>query len=62
MDMSKPYEERRTKIMEKKDIDWANLGFGYMVADYRYVANYKDGKWDEGQLITDPDIVLNDNF
>ena len=31
--------------MEKKNLDWPNLGFGYMVADYRYVANYKDGKW-----------------
>ena len=34
--------------MEKKDLDWANLGFGYMNADYRYVSNYKDGKWDDG--------------
>ena len=46
--------------MDKKDIDWANLGFGYQVADYRYVSNFKDGKWDEGQLITDPNIVLNE--
>lgn len=27
--------------MEKKNLDWANLGFGYMTTDYRYVANYK---------------------
>lgn len=46
--------------MEKKNLDWANLGFGYMVADYRYVSNYKDGKWDEGAIISDPDIVLNE--
>ena len=39
-----------------KDIDWANLGFGYMKTDYRYVSNYKDGKWDEGALIDDPKI------
>lgn len=46
--------------MEKKNLDWANLGFGYMVADYRYVSNYKDGKWDDGAIITDSDIVLNE--
>ena len=46
--------------MEKKNLDWANLGFGYMVADYRYVANYKDGKWDDGAIITDSNIVLNE--
>ena len=36
--------------MEKKNIDWANIGFGYMPTDYRFVANYKDGAWDEGEL------------
>jgi branched-chain amino acid aminotransferase len=29
-----------------KDIDWGKLGFGYIETDYRYVAHYKDGKWD----------------
>ena len=46
--------------MEKKNLDWANLGFGYMVADYRYVANYKDGKWDDGELTTDDKVVLSE--
>ncbi len=46
--------------MEKKDIDWGNLGFGYQIADYRYVANYKNGKWEEGQIISDPNLVLNE--
>lgn len=46
--------------MEKKNLDWANLGFGYMVADYRYVCNYKDGKWDEGTLTSDPNVTLNE--
>ena len=36
--------------MEKKNLDWANLGFGYMTTDYRYVANYKNGAWDKGGL------------
>ena len=35
--------------MEKKNIDWSNLGFGYQVTDKRFVANYKDGAWDDGR-------------
>lgn len=46
--------------MEKKDIDWGNLGFAYQIADYRYVANYKNGKWEEGQIVSDPNLVLNE--
>ena len=43
-----------------KDIDWGSLGFGYVQTEYRYVAKYKDGKWDEGGLVTDANIVLNE--
>ena len=46
--------------VEKKNIDWANLGFGYMVTDKRYVSNYKNGAWDEGTLTDDAQVVLND--
>ena len=46
--------------MEKKELDWANLGFGYQITDKRYVANYKDGAWDEGALVDDPNVVLNE--
>ena len=46
--------------MEKKNIDWGNLGFGYMKTDYRYVSNFKNGAWDEGTLTTDANIVLNE--
>ncbi len=46
--------------MEKKNLDWANIGFGYHQTDYRYVSNYKNGAWDEGTLTTDPNIVLNE--
>ena len=44
--------------MEKKNLDWANLGFGYMQTDYRYVSNYKDGKWDDGAIVTDANVTL----
>ena len=46
--------------MAKKDIDWGSLGFGYIETDYRYLASFKDGKWDEGALITDPNVTLNE--
>ena len=46
--------------MEKKNIDWANLGFGYMQTDYRFVSNFKDGKWDDGVLTEDPNVVISE--
>lgn len=46
--------------MEKKNIDWGSLGFAYMATDYRYVSNFKDGKWDDGELITDPTITMSE--
>ena len=46
--------------MEKKNIDWGNLSFGYVQTDYRYVSNFKDGAWDEGGLTTDANITMNE--
>ncbi|MCD8337894.1 MAG: branched-chain amino acid aminotransferase [Lachnospiraceae bacterium] len=46
--------------MEKKNIDWANLGFGYVQTDKRYVANYKDGAWDDGALISDATVAISE--
>lgn len=46
--------------MEKKDIDWANIGFGYQKTDKRYVSNYVDGAWDDGELISDDMIQMSE--
>lgn len=46
---------------EKANIDWTNVGFGYHKTDKRYVSNYKDGKWDSGELTEDSNIVLNES-
>lgn len=46
--------------MEKKQIDWENLGFGYVQTEQRYVSNYKDGKWDDGCLTEDANITINE--
>lgn len=44
-----------------KNIDWANLGFGYIKTDYRFVSNFKNGKWDDGTLSQDETITLNES-
>ena len=46
--------------MEKKNIDWENLDFSYRKTDKRYVANYKNGGWDEGALVEDDTIVMSE--
>ena len=46
--------------MGKKNIDWANIGFGYMKTDNRYVSNYKNGAWDNGVITTDDKVVLSE--
>jgi branched-chain amino acid aminotransferase len=48
------------KKMEKKDIDWSNLGFGYIQTDKRFVSNYKNGAWDEGTLTSDANVVISE--
>ena len=46
--------------LEKKDLDWGNLGFAYQPTDYSYVCNYKNGAWEEGGLTTDHSVVLSE--
>lgn len=47
-------------MMEKKNIDWAELGFSYIKTDYRFVSNYQNGAWDEGVLTEDDNVVINE--
>ena len=46
--------------MERKNIDWGNLGFGYVQTDKRFVANYKDGAWDDGCLTDQAMIAMSE--
>lgn len=46
--------------MEKKNIDWSNLGFGYVQTDLRYVSNFKNGQWDDGCLTADATITMSE--
>ena len=42
------------------DLDWGNLGFGYIKTPFRYVSDYKNGKWDDGRLTEDDKVVLSE--
>jgi len=42
------------------DINWKNLGFGYIKTPYRYVSDFIDGKWDDGKLTEDDKVVLSE--
>ena len=47
-------------LLEKKDLDWANLGFEYQPTDFSYVCNYKDGAWGVGELTGDHTLKLSE--
>lgn len=46
--------------MAKQNIDWSNLGFGYIKTNERFVSNYTDGKWDDGVLTTDDMVTISE--
>lgn len=41
-----------------QNIDWANFGFGYQKTNSIFIARYKNGKWDEGQLQADDHLPI----
>ncbi len=43
-----------------KNIDWSNLGFGYIETEKRFVSNYKDGAWDDGAITTDSMVTISE--
>ena len=46
--------------MSEKNIDWGNLGFGYIETDKRFSAHWKDGAWDEGALVSDATLHISE--
>ena len=48
------------KLITPEDIDWKNLGFSYIKTDFRYLSYWKDGKWDEGQLTRDNQLLISE--
>jgi branched-chain amino acid aminotransferase len=43
-----------------KNIDWSNLGFGYIQTDKRFVSEFKNGTWGEGALVDDPTVTMSE--
>ena len=41
-----------------KNLDWANLSFGYMPTDYNVRCYYRDGKWGEVEVCSDEYLKL----
>ena len=52
--------ERWSIRMEKKNLDWSSIGFNYHQTEARFVANYKDGAWEEGALTDNANVVINE--
>ena len=46
--------------IEKKNIHWSSLGFGYVKTDKRFVSNYSGGAWDDGVLTDDATITMSE--
>lgn len=42
-------------------IDWENLGFSYMKLPYRYLAHFKNGQWDQGELTEDATLHISES-
>jgi branched-chain amino acid aminotransferase len=58
--MKETATQERMMHMEKKNIDWENIGFTYIPTKERYISNYKKGVWDEGTMSEDSNVVLNE--
>ena len=41
-----------------KEIDWANLSFGYMKTDYNVRCYYRDGKWGEIEVCSEETLNI----
>ncbi|ENZ02087.1 branched-chain amino acid aminotransferase [Clostridium thermobutyricum] len=44
--------------MNNLNIDWNNLGFNYIKTDYRYISIWENGEWDNGKLVTDNTLSI----
>ena len=41
-----------------KEIDWANLSFGYMKTDYNVRINFRNGAWGELEVSSEETILI----
>lgn len=45
-------------MFNEHEINWGQLGFGYIRADYHYISYYKDGQWDDGALTKENTVTI----
>ncbi|HNX24092.1 MAG TPA: branched-chain amino acid aminotransferase [Spirochaetota bacterium] len=43
---------------EHADLNWSDLPFGYVKTDFNIRYYYKDGKWSDGELVSDENITM----
>ncbi|KAI9141193.1 aminotransferase [Paraphysoderma sedebokerense] len=48
----------KTVGVDPKTLNWGSLGFGYVETNGHVKLTYKDGKWNEGEVIQEPYINL----
>lgn len=53
-------EKEGNSTMEKANLDWSNLSFGYVKTPERFVSNFKNGAWDEGIMTTDDTVTISE--
>jgi len=46
--------------VNKKPLNWAELGFQYVKTDFRFTATHIDGEWQSGKLIEDENISIHE--
>ena len=51
---------KRETIAMSKNIDWSNLGFGYIQTEKRFVSNFKNGAWDDGVITEDATVTISE--
>jgi branched-chain amino acid aminotransferase len=45
---------------QKVDLNWGSLGFNYIKTDKRFLAHYKEGKWNQGIVTENSDITISE--
>ncbi len=46
--------------LEKKQVNWSELGFRYRKTDFRFTACHSDGKWSDGELVESEMIPIHE--
>ncbi len=49
--MQKTQRSMKKMQVNSKDIDFYNLGFGFIETNKMFISDYKNGNWDEGNLV-----------